>query len=464
MTPNNLFDEFPEVSSKAWKHQIQADLKGADYAKSLIWESPEGIKVKPFYNSEDLEAEIPPIPGGSGNWRIGQVIYAGNTRMASAKARDVVARGVETLVFTIPSEEVSIPELVKGIALTDIQIHLDLQFLSSSSYIDALAAVFEGNKNTSLNIDILGHLARSGNWFHSLEQDFTLFRQCASAFHKKAGGSSLYIDGSLYQQAGANMVQQLAYSLAHANEYCNRIQQSDPGSAATHGFIFKLAVGGNYFFEIAKIRALRLLWKTLASSYGFPGECHILALPGLRNKTLYEYNTNMLRTTMECMSAILGGADTICNIPYDAIYHKDNEFGERMARNQLLILKEEAHMDKVANAADGAYYIEKITLQLAEQALALFKDVEAGGGFLQQLREHTIQKKIRESAQREQQLFNRNELVLVGSNAYRNETERMKSEVELHPFLKINARKTAIEPILEKRLAAEQEQKRLKDE
>ena len=463
MTPTNLFDEFPEVSSKAWKQQIQADLKGADYAQSLIWESPEGIKVKPFYNSEDLTGDTPHIPLGTGTWRIGQEIYSGNARIANSKVHDVMARGVESLILTIPSEEVPFRELVKGIPLSEIPVHLNLQFLSAA-HIDALTGVFKGQKHTHLNIDILGHLARSGNWFHSYEQDVTLFQKCALGFHKRTGGNSLYVDGSLYQQAGATMVQQLAYSLAHANEYCNWMQRWETGSMENPAFTFKLAVGGEYFFEIAKIRALRLLWKTLAASYGLPQKCHILALPSLRNKTLYEYNSNMLRTTMECMSAILGGADTVCNLAYDAIFHKDNEFGERMARNQLLILKEEAHLDKVTNAADGAWYIEKITLQLAEKALALFKDIEAGGGFLQQLREHTIQKKIRESAQKEQLLFNRNERVLVGSNAYRNEAERMKPELQLHPFLKTAARKTVMEPILEKRLAEELEQKRLKDE
>jgi methylmalonyl-CoA mutase len=135
-----------------------------------------------------------------------------------------------------------------------------------------------------------------------------------------------------------------------------------------------------------------------------------------------------------------------------------------MARNQLLILKEEALLDKVFNAADGAYYIERITQQLAEQALKLFKDIEAGGGFLQQLRDGAIQKKIRESAHREQQLFNRKEIILVGTNAYQNEKVKMESELQLYPFLKTNTRKTVIEPILEKRLAEEVEQKRLKDE
>jgi methylmalonyl-CoA mutase len=227
---------------------------------------------------------------------------------------------------------------------------------------------------------------------------------------------------------------------------------------------FKISVGGNYFFEIAKIRALRLLWKTLADEYKVKPDCHIIATPSKRNKTLYDYNVNMLRTTTECMSAVLGGADAICNLRYDAIYHKNNEFGERIARNQLLVLKEEGYFDKVNNPADGAYYIESLTKQLAEKALKLFKSIEGSGGFLKQLKNHTVQKKIKESVQKEQHEFDQNKKVIVGTNAFMNSDDLMKDNLEIHPFLKTEKRKTVIEPILEKRLAEDLEKKRLKNE
>ncbi|MGB5645598.1 MAG: methylmalonyl-CoA mutase family protein, partial [Muriicola sp.] len=218
------------------------------------------------------------------------------------------------------------------------------------------------------------------------------------------------------------------------------------------------------FFEIAKIRALRLLWKSLATVHGAPESCHIIAQPSKRNKTLYEYNANLLRTTTECMAAILGGADTICNLPYDAIYHKDNEFGERIARNQLLILRNESYFGAVSNPADGAYYLETLTRQLAEKAMDLFKNLEASGGYLKGLKQHTIQKKIREQAEKEQLQFDNGELVLVGSNVYVNPKDKMKDTIEIYPFLKSNPGKTLIEPILEKRLAESMEQKRLDNE
>ena len=254
------------------------------------------------------------------------------------------------------------------------------------------------------------------------------------------------------------MVQQLAYTLAHANEYFNRLQNYNTT------ITINVAVGSNYFFEIAKLRALRILFNTLAKEYNPNINCHIIATPTKRNKTLYDYNVNMLRTTTECMSAILGNADGVANLAYDAIYHKDNEFGDRISRNQLLVLKNESYFDKVNNPSDGAYYIEELTQQLAEKALILFKDIEANGGFITQLIEGTIQRKIKESADKEQELFDNGKEVLLGTNKYPNKNDRMKNDLELYPFVKQNPRKTLITPIIEKRLAEKLEQERLATE
>jgi methylmalonyl-CoA mutase len=254
------------------------------------------------------------------------------------------------------------------------------------------------------------------------------------------------------------MVQQIAYSLSHANEYFNRI------TPISQPIVFEVSVGTNYFFEIAKLRALRLLFNLIAKEYNHNFDCHLLVSPTKRNKTLYQYNINMLRTTTECMSAILGGADAIVNLPYDALYHKDNEFSDRIARNQLLILKHESHFDKVNNPADGSYYIESLTNQLSEKALTLFKDIEANGGFLKQLNEGIIKKKIQESAHKEQELFDSNQEILVGTNQYINKKDSMKDNLELFPFVKIKPRKTLISPIIEHRLAEKVEKERLKNE
>jgi methylmalonyl-CoA mutase len=455
---DKLFSDFPEVSAKAWKQQIQYDLKGGDYNETLVWESPEGIKVKPFYHQEDI-SKLNLRSVNNKDWKIGQVVYAGNTAMANAKARDFLQKGAERILFQIPSAAIKIEELLKNLNFENTSIYFELYFLSAD-YVSGIKSHL-GNATSPifLNIDIIGNLARSGNWFEGLEKDHSALTSILNIDFP----NTLQADLCLYQNAGATMTQQLAYGLAHANEYLNHFQSRLENSS---GFTmhFKVAIGTNYFFEIAKLRALRILWSTLASEYGMTTDCHISAYPTKRNKTLYDYNTNMLRSTTECMSAILGGADVVFNLPYDAIYHKNNEFGDRIALNQLILLKEESHFDKVGNPADGTFYIESLTHQLAEKALQLFKNLEKQGGFLKQLKAHVIQKQIKESAAKEQERFNAKAEVLVGTNTYVNSDDRMRDNLELYPFLKSNTRKTLIAPILEQRLAEAMEQKRLKDE
>jgi len=452
-----LFNEFQDVSSKQWKQLIQFDLKGEDYNETLIWKTNEGINVKPFYHPDEFKsfAQIP--SSNKTQWKICQTIFVADLKKSNKKAKNVLKRGAESLKFILPSKDITIKELLEGIDLTSTPIFFELQFLDSE-FVKQLFAITSKAK-IHINTDIIVNLARTGNWFYSLKEDHIHFESIVKITN------SLSIDMGLFQNAGANMVQQLAYGMAQANEYLNHFDTLlDNEAKKTFQVTFNVSVSSNYFFEIAKLRALRLLWSTLASEYNVNPECHIFTTPSKRNKTLYDYNTNMLRTTTECMSAILGGADTICNLDYDSIYHKTNEFGERMARNQLLILKHESYFDKVNNPSDGAYYIESLTEQLAEKGLQLFKEIEANSGFLKQLKEGNIQRKIKESASKEQEQFNTKEAVLLGTNKYANPKDQMKNELELYPFVKTNPRKTLIEPILERRLAEDIEQQRLKTE
>ncbi|WP_422860364.1 methylmalonyl-CoA mutase subunit beta [Flagellimonas sp. S174] len=457
MSDSHLFDEFPEVSSQQWKQKIQYDLKGADYNETLVWDSPEGIGVKPFYHSEDLNGAT--IPSKESNqWYIAQSIYAGDADKANLKAKEVVDKGVESLIFTIPNAKINLVNLLQDIDLEKFPVHFNFQYMELESFEKLISQIKDSSARIHLHVDPIGNLARTGNWHQSENEDKRNLHKLLelSSFSKTI--FPIGIDISLYQNAGANIIQQLAYGLAHANEYLS--------ISPSNSFIptFKVAMGGNYFFEIAKTKALRWLWATLAAAYGINEDCHIVAMPSKRNKTLYDYNVNMLRTTSECMSAILGGADTVCNLPYDALYHKDNEFAERIARNQLVLLKEESYFGEVSHAAKGAYYVESLTKQLAEKALGLFKQIEASGGLLDALTKGKIQQKIKESAAKEQLLFDENQTTLVGTNKFQNPDDKMNQDLELYPFMKKRSEKTQIIPIIEKRLAEELEQKRLDNE
>lgn len=455
-----LFEDFDEVSAKQWKQQIQFDLKGADYNETLVWKSPEGINVKPFYHQDDFKQDFQPLPGQPQSWKIAQKVFVDDEKIANNIALDALDRGAEAIIFTA-AEDFEPRIVFKDFPFETVSIYFNLTFLSVAFY-TKLLKFFSGKKATVYyNIDLIGNLARTGNWFHNLKKDHEILD---SIFEKHASQNLLSVDATLYQNAGANSVQQLAYAMAHANEYLNHVCQPERSRRPAEVITFQLATGPNYFFEIAKIRALRKLYATLANEYGLEETCHIIATPSKRNKTLYDYNVNLLRSTTECMSAILGGADTVCNLPYDELYHKSNEFGERISRNQLLILKHESYFDAVSNPADGTYYIESLTDELAEKALQLFKEIENGGGFLQQLKEGIIQKKIKESAEKEQQLFDSSELKLLGTNYHPNKNDRMKDDLELFPFVKHNPVKTLIVPIIERRISEKVEQERLSNE
>ena len=449
----NLFQDFEKITSKQWKNQIQFDLKGADYNDTLVWESLEGIKVKPFYHNDE-DAVTNAVSTTNTQFSIVQDIYVNDTEKSLAKANEALNRGAESIRFIIPNNEIDSAFLINNIN-NPKAVYLQLLFLDA----DVITKINEEAAKQSFEIfvlvDPIHQLGFDGNFYKDGNSDFATLNE----INKKANNINwLTVNATTYQNAGANMIQQVAYTLAHANEYLNRIENFDKNITV------EVAVGGNYFFEIAKLRAIRLTLNALAEAYSSNITFHIIAKPTRRNKTIYDYNVNMLRTTTECMSAILGGADAVENLAYDAVFHKTNEFGERISRNQLLILKEESYFDKVNNPADGTYYIENLTEQLAEKGLELFKDIEKNGGLISQLIDGTIQRKIGESAEKEQALFNEGKEVLLGTNKYPNAQDQMKNDLELYPFVKQNPRKTLITPIIEKRLAETLEQERLASE
>ncbi|TRX36256.1 methylmalonyl-CoA mutase subunit beta [Flavobacterium restrictum] len=451
----NLFDDFDPISPKQWKQKIQFELNGADYNDTLIWNAPDDIKVKPFYTDEDY-TKVYPLKTKATDFKICQNIYVFDVEKSIERALNSLKRGAESIRFTIDDDSIAIEKLLEQLPLETCTVYFHFSFISID-FVKRIEAISRTRKtNFYCTLDPIGHLAKEGNWFKTNEKNNFETLNLLSKETNIAGLVSVNL--ALYQNAGATIVQQIGYCLSHANEYFNRIP------SLKKAIVFEVAVGSNYFFEIAKLRAIRLLFEILAKEYDSKITCHILASPTKRNKTLYDFNLNLLRTTTECMSAVLGGANAIANLPYDSLYHKDNEFGDRLARNQLLLLKKESYFDKVNNPADGSYYIENLTNQIAEKALVLFKDIEKNGGFLKQLNEGVIKRKIQESADKEQELFDSGKEILVGTNKYRNTEDRMKADLELFPFVKIKPRKTLITPLIEKRVAEKTEQERLSKE
>ena len=446
----DLFKDFEAISEAAWKQKIQVDLKGADYNETLLWKTNENITVKPFYTKSDRTHQQINLP--KKGFLVCQSIFVDDEKIANFLAKDTIQRGANAIQF-IAKKEFDFKYLLKDIDCTNVTIYFNFQFLSSSFVINI--SNYINSKNIYFQIDIIGHLAETGNWYKNLKEDQNHIEKILT--HTD---NCISVNASLYQNAGATITQQLAYTLAHANEYLTIY-----GASVAEKINFQFSIGSNYFFEIAKLRAFRILWDTLLKEYNHStNKAHVFTKPSLRNKTLYDYNVNLLRTSSESMSAILGGSNTVSNISYDTIYHKSNEFGERISRNQLLILKEESELSSAQNFADGTYYIESITNQLAEKALTLFKSIEKSGGFLKQLKNGIIQRKITEAANKEQEKFTQNEITLLGTNLLPNEKDKMKDDLELYPFIKLRKEKTLIPPIIQRRLAESSEKERLNNE
>ena len=437
----NLFDEFPPVSAKQWKQKIQFDLKGADYNKTLLSHTLEGITIKPIYHSDSYRTLE--IPDNNTEFQICQTIFINDEKTANFLAKDALNRGADSIRFQTekPFDIDTVFDGLLGTTLYFQFLFLDLEFILN---------LINKNKEQPLflNIDLIGNLVQSGKWFFNNKKDHAILTSIIN--HKNSNICTLGIDVSLYQNAGANAVQQVAYALAHASEYLNFIDKNKIDSVKKINFSF--STGSNYFFEIAKLRAFKYLWNLICSKYNLEIEASIFSQPSLRNKTLFDFNVNMLRTTSESMSAILGGAGVVSNVSYDTLFRKKNEFGERIARNQLIILKEESKI-KNGNLTKGSYYLEDLSFEIAEKALIIFKDIEKSGGFIKQLFEGTIQRKIEENAKKEQQLFDIGEFVLVGTNKYLNIKDQVSNDFEIYPFLKTKKKQTVIQPIIAKRLA-----------
>lgn len=452
-----LFKDFEPISEKAWKQKIQADLKGLDYNETLVTTSAEGIDIKPFYHQDSHQpVNLPQTE----NWLITEKIYLENYSSVKQIATDVIDRGAESLWLILPEANAELFDLLKHINQKKTEVFIEALTLDIDFFKELDQHISKLSIDVKLSCDPLNHLAKSGNWMQKKEIDLENFTQLISLKNLKHQFS---VDARLYQNAGANLTEELAISLSHINEYLNLLESKKTDLKKLQLNLIT-SVGSNYFFEIAKLKAYRVLIESLAQAYTFDLDINIITEPTKRNKSLYDYNVNMLRTTTECMSAILGGANWINNLAFDEIFHKTNEFGERISRNQLLILKNESYFDKVSNPADGSYYIENLTQQFSENALDLFKDIEKNEGFIQQLFKGQIQKMIKTSSEAEISKLDNQEFVMVGTNKYENKEDKMSHELELYPFLKKKSRKTLFEPIMETRIASKIEQERLAEE
>jgi len=421
-----LFDQFPPVSTKAWMDKIREDLKGEDFDKKLVWKTREGFDVKPFYRSEDIEnlryidtlpGEYPYIRGtktNDNNWNIRQNIEVTNYSEANRKALTLLMKGVDSLGFNIASPEtVNVSNF--RILLKDIHIDLiEINFLCNGKALEILDAIKEISAERGINpekihgaieADPIGRLMVNGSLCIPIESGFDYLVTLTKASSIFQNLRTIHLNASHFSNSGGDIVLELAYGISMGCEYMNQLTEKGlkPGLAASK-IRFSFGTGSSYFSEIAKLRAARLLWSVVINGFNLTErdsiKMKIHSVTGKWNKTTEDPYVNMLRTQTEAMSAILGGVDSLTVEPFNITFSRPDEFSERIARNQQLLLKEEAYFDRVADPSAGSYYVENLTRLIADNAWKLFLEIEEAGGFLVALTGGLIENKLSESAAR----------------------------------------------------------------
>jgi methylmalonyl-CoA mutase len=397
-----LFEEFPPVTTKEWMEKIAADLKGADFNQRLVWKTGEGFDVMPFYRREDIE-NLNHVDSGifksDSRWLIRQNIKVTDYSEANRKALAILMKGVDSLGFIIEDpgcvSKENLTVLLDGIDPSGTEIN----FLSNGKAREIISYLINitekngfGNSSVrgAVEADPLGKLIMNGTLCIPVDQGLDYLASLTKETGILPNYRNLQINGSNFANTGTGVVRELAFSISMAVEYLSQLTSRGitPDEIATR-MRFSFGIGTDYFMEIAKLRAARILWSLVADACGQknPGSfrMEIHSVTKVWNDTVTDPYINMLRTQTEAMSAVLGGTDSLTVNPFDISKCQADEFSERIARNQQLILKEEAWFDKVADPSAGSWYIENLTSLIAENAWKLFIEIENMGGFLSAL-------------------------------------------------------------------------------
>jgi methylmalonyl-CoA mutase len=487
-----LFSEFPPVTTQEWEAAIQADLKGADYEKKLIWNTLEGFKVKPYYRAEDIETlkylntnpgEAPYLRGNEStknNWEIRQDIESEDLAAANQKAVDALKKGADAVGLNMKNVK-NIGDL--NVLLNNIDITKSKIYITSSvSYKQIVNLLIEyikvnsiekNNVNGALNFDPWSYALKHGNFYNSFEENiseaFDLINLCKNEL---PNFKIITVNGNLFHNSGSSIIQELAFTLASANEYVYQLTKKGLSiDDISPRIMFSFGIGSNFFMEIAKIRAARLLWSKIVEQYKPMSEksmkIFIHCVSSLWNKTIFDSYVNMLRTTTEATSAAIAGADSITVLPFDLPFRNSDEFSERIARNQQIILKEETYLDKIVDPSAGSYYIENLTDSIAHYSWELFKKVEEKGGFIATITENFVQEEINKIAQIRFDEYATRKTTILGTNQYPNLSETMLDKVQEESTTDMNDdvdEKTSFKKLVVKRGAEQYEELRLATE
>ena len=448
-TKEKLFAEFPPVSTKQWEAVITTDLKGADYERKLVWKTGEGFNVRPYYRAENLsEVEFlgsepgvfPYVRGISkdNTWRVHQTISVKCAECANETALKLLNSGVDSLGFCFCeacAAEVDVDVLLKDIVPTAVELTFcgsDTQGLATlaKKVLAKYADVEKDELRLNFCIDpIIKGLSTKGecgcaegaNCFDTIVE---LVK--ATAEYKRV--KVVNVSGATFSNAGSTIVEELGFTLAAAHEYLVKLMEKGLTiDEAARKIRFTFAVTSNYFMEMAKFRAARLLWANIVKAYNPAKDCSAKmiahAVTSTWNQTVYDPYVNMLRGTTEAMSAAIAGVHSLEVLPFDYAFEPATEFSARIARNTQLLLKHESHFDQVIDPAGGSYFIETLTKNIATEAWALFREVEDKGGYIAAFKEGFVVSRVKASAEAKDKSIATRRLILLGANQYPNFTE-----------------------------------------
>jgi len=432
-----LFDEFPDIPTEEWEARIRADLKGADYRKKLVWNPEEGIHVNPYYREEDLrnleylrQAGSLKKPGTAPNsWLICQDVELKNDAGESnRRIREALKGGAQSVRFLAGDSWKPDPEqlelMLEGISLGDTEVSFKGSMYADLLYDNLVRLALQRGTDPSflsggLGADPIGTMALTGIPIASLENLGSLVKK---VLRRSPSLRVIPVNGAMFQNAGATLTEELGFAMAMASDYMALLTSAgvDPADAAAV-MELELTTGTNYFMEIAKLRAARILWGRICEGYGIGaghGRIHIHATSSTWNMTLYDPHVNILRGTTEAMAAIIGGADQISILPFELPSGRNSSFSDRIARNTQIILREEAYFDRVADPASGSYYLEHLTDALAGKAWEIFLMAESKGGFMKAFESGWVGEVVEASLQRKKEKAAQGRLRLLGTNAY----------------------------------------------
>ncbi|PWW25338.1 methylmalonyl-CoA mutase family protein [Chryseobacterium sp. AG844] len=350
-----------------WENLVKKQLKTEDIYPVLEKQNLEGIEVKPFYT--EVQKPLVNLPR------------------------------VEESTHLVARYHESLEEEVFAFMLDQNVENLDQK------------TIFVNNK------DLAGHISpKEEDQYFSLidvfnEKEGSIDDQLVKELLSKDFRRNICVDISLHQNAGAAIYQQLAIALAKAKELAEVY-----GAEILNKLIFRIAVGGSYFFEMAKLRAFKIIFNQLSKEYGLDVVPYIFAETSLRNKAVSDNENNLIRSTLELASAMIGGVDAVFSNNYLVDRSTDNS--EEISFKQQIVLAYESIINVFEDASNGSYYVEDITRQFAEKAWALFVEIEEAGGYLELLKQGVIQKKIYDHAIEEQQWIEEGKIKLIGVNLY----------------------------------------------